>query len=178
MFMLRATVIALGLCGSTAFAELKSVPFVDLNQYAGRWYQISANPMPYDTGCTCSQQTLGANQDGTLSVYNSCNRGDVNGPLTEIRGTATSEDKVSNARYSVDFGMPQKGAYWLVGIAPDYSWAIVSEPSMKALYVLSKTPTLSDDAYQTAVDTAATQIDTGALKMTEQQGCSYPTLAP
>jgi apolipoprotein D and lipocalin family protein len=38
------------------------------------------------------------------------------------------------------------GDYWVVGLADDYSWAVVGSPDRKYLWVLSRTPNLARDA--------------------------------
>lgn len=158
----------------TAFAALTTVSAVDIQTYAGRWYQISANPVDYEVGCHCSQQTLTPLENGKLAVYNSCNRGSVKGPLTEIRGEATNLDPQTNAQYEVDFGLPELAQYWIIGLDPQYRWAVVSEPEMKSLFIISKTPVLSEDLYKQAVAKAGEQVDTRQLKMTIQESCVYP----
>jgi len=159
-----------------ASAELKTVEYIDPGQYLGTWYQIARNPHPFETGCVCSRQVLTANRD-SIGVYNSCNDSTPTGPLREIRGTATIDDPTSNARLTVDFGLPKKGQYWIIGVDPQYRWAVVSEPSMQTLYILSKTPQLPADLYQAALAEAAAQVDVSNLTLTEQNGCAYPPRA-
>lgn len=167
--------VALVLLGMSARAEIKTVPYVDPAMYLGTWYQIARNPHPFETGCVCARQVLSALQTGEIGVYNSCNLNTVNGPLSEIRGIATNDDPATNSKFTVDFNLPKKGQYWIVGLDEQYRWAVVSEPSQKTLYILSKTPTLAPDLYQAAVDKAAQQIDVSQLSLTEQNGCHYPT---
>ena len=155
--------------------DLRTVPFVDVARYLGRWYQISRNPLPFEPlDCACTQQTLGLQNDGKVSVYNSCRDGGPNGELRDIRGTATNDDTSTNARYTVDFGLPFTGQYWIIGLDADYRWAVVSDPDRRSLYILSKTPTLADDLYQAAVAKAAEQTSTRHLRRTSHEGCSYP----
>ena len=155
--------------------QLQTVDYVDPNLYVGRWYQISHNQMPFEPqNCMCAQQTLALQTDGTLSVYNSCNDGSLTGPIREIHGVASNNDPLTNAQFTVDFGLPQKGQYWIIGLAADYHWAVVSDPSGRSLYILSKTPTLSAEDYQIAVNKAEEQVSTQKLKSTIQVGCAYP----
>lgn len=164
--------ISLGF-GFSAQATLQTVPSVDLSRYAGTWYQIARNPLFFEGNCFCSQQKLSAQADGNIGVYNSCNDGAVNGPLKVITGVAMSED-ATNAKLTVDFNLPQKGEYWVIGLGDNYEYAVVSDPSMKSLYILSKTPTLAQNLLDKALATAAAQLDTSKLIMTVQQGCTYP----
>lgn len=171
---------------STAFAglpvrgnydeELKTVPFVDVSRYLGRWYQISRNSLPFEGECACAQQTLTANPDGTVGVYNSCNDKTPSGVLREIRGYAVNDDLTSNSKFTVDFFLPQKGKYWIIGLDSDYRYAVVSDPSRSSLYILSKTPFLEPELFNKAVEEASSQINTSNLRTTEQQGCTYPSL--
>lgn len=157
-----------------AEASLKTVPYVDVSRYLGTWYQISRNPLMFEDGCVCSRQVLTVRDDGNVGVYNSCNAETVNGRLKEIRGYAVNMDPASNSKFKVDFYLPHKGDYWIIGLDSEYRYAVVSDPSKKSLYILSKTPTLDQDLYEQAVAEAATQIDTSKLEMTVQQGCTYP----
>ncbi len=162
------------LIGLQAQADLQTVPSVDLSQYAGRWYQIARNPLVFEGDCYCSQQTLSAQPDGRVGVFNSCNKGSVDGTLDTVSGFATSLDPVSNAKFEVDFGFPFKGQYWIIALDSTYRYAVVSEPTKKALYILSKTPFLEQDLIDAALVQAAQQVDTSQLLYTVQTGCTYP----
>ena len=175
MQTILGSILCLGLLSSVSqAANLETVPFVDLSKFVGTWYQIARNPLFFEGNCSCSRQVLAPLADGTVSVYNSCNEGSVNGPLREIRGTAMDVDPSAHAKLVVDFGLPQKGDYWIIGLGTDYQFAIVSDPSEKSLYILSKTPTLDPAVFQTAMEMAKAKIDTSHLIITEQQGCTYP----
>jgi apolipoprotein D and lipocalin family protein len=159
---------------SASAADLQTVPYVDVAQYAGTWYQIARNPLFFEGNCFCARQVLAPLSEGVVSVYNSCNQNSLNGTLQEIRGTATDENPGVNSQFLVDFNLPHKGQYWIIGLASDYRYAVVSDPSQKSLYILSKTPTLSEDDYKTAVGLAAQQMDVSKLVVTQQVGCQYP----
>ena len=156
-----------------AQAQLRTVPYVDVASYAGSWYQIARNPLIFEGNCICSRQVLSGRSDGRIDVYNSCND-PMSGELREIRGIATNDDLATNARFTVDFGLPHTGQYWIIGLADDYRYAVVSDPSKLSLYILSKTPMLSEADYQEAVALAAEQMDISRLRLTQQQGCMYP----
>lgn len=157
-------------------AELITVSYVDVPRYLGSWYQIARNPLTFEGDCACSRQVLSPGEEGKINVYNSCNDKTIDGPIREIRGFATSDDPVSNAKLTVDFNLPFKGKYWIIGLDHDYRYAVVSDPSKASLYILSKTPTLHAELYQKALDEAALQVDTDKLVKTQQVGCSYPPL--
>ncbi len=154
--------------------DLKTVDYVDPTQYVGTWYQIARNPHPFEVGCVCSRQVLTPQQDGRIEVYNTCNDQTVNGALREIRGFATNVDPGRNAKFIVDFNIGRTGDYWIVGLDPQYRYAVVSDPSKYSLYILSKSPLLETALFEEAVAKAGEQIDTSKLSMTLQTGCEYP----
>ena len=58
------------------------------------------------------------------------------------------------------------GNYWIVDLAPDYSWAIVSDPSGNTGFLLSRTRTVSDALYQELLDRASVQGVKGRITVT------------
>jgi apolipoprotein D and lipocalin family protein len=42
------------------------------------------------------------------------------------------------------------GDYWIIGLAPDYSWAVVGDPSRNYLWILARTPQLDDETVAAA----------------------------
>ena len=74
----------------------------------------------------------------------------------------------------MDFGLPQTGQYWVIGLDPHYRFAVVSDPSRRSLYILSKTPALDSRFYNEALRQASQQVSTAGLVMTVQNGCKYP----
>lgn len=157
-------------------APLETVDYVELGKYAGRWYQIARKPLFFEGDCACSQQTLTPWEDGRIGVYNSCNNATPAGALREISGFAVNLEPGKNAKFLVDFNLPKKGDYWIIGLGDNYEYAIVSDPARSSLYILSKTPMLSDDLKAEALAKAAQQVSVGDLLWTEQQGCVYPAM--
>jgi apolipoprotein D and lipocalin family protein len=159
-----------------ALAAPETVPFVNLDRYVGVWYQIAHVPQFFQGGvCVCARQKLTAGQNGVVGVYNSCNQESVTGRLRDIRGEATNDDPTTNARFTVDFGFPWKGSYWIVGLDADYRYAVVTDKDARTLYILSKTPVLAQELYDEAYAIALKQeLNTADLIMTVQQGCQYP----
>lgn len=118
---------------------------VDLERYAGTWYQVAALPQPYTLQCAHNTTAeYGVIDDSTISVRNSC--GTVLGPPSVIEGTASVR---SDASLRVNFpGVPfqnENGAvnYRITHLEEDYSLAVVGDPNRLSGFVLSRTPDLS-----------------------------------
>ena len=157
---------------SKATAKIQTVERVSLAEYAGTWYRISSNPVPYEPKCACARQVLTPAANSKIAVYNSCNALS-DGKLKEIRGSAVATD-ASGSKLSVDFGLPWKGDYWVIALDSEYRYAVVTDRFGFSLYILSREPTLSDELYKKAVQEASQQVSVKRLVIAGQSNCHYP----
>ena len=132
---------------SASTLPLTTVDHVDLNRYAGKWYEIARYPNRFQRKCesdTTATYTIRA--DGKVQVLNACREKD--GKITTASGTAKVVDPATNAKLKVTFFWPFYGDYWVIGLSPDYKYAIVGEPDRKYLWILSRTPTMDEATYR------------------------------
>ncbi|MHB8260911.1 MAG: lipocalin family protein [Bacteroidia bacterium] len=127
---------------------LKTVPNVDLNKYAGKWYEIASYPQRFQKGCHCTTAQYTLSEKGYVIVENRCNKDSITGKQSYIKGKAFVEKNSGNAMLKVQFFWPFKGKYWIIDLANDYSFAVVSHPNRKYLWILSRTPKLDNTIYQ------------------------------
>ena len=153
---------------------VRTVPFVDLDRYAGDWFEIARFPNRFQHQCVGDVRASYARRaDGRIDVVNRCRT--ANGQ-TEARGVARLVDEQTHAKLKVRFApawlswLPAVwGDYWIVGLAPDYSWAVVGDPGREYLWILARTLRL--DAESMAAARAAAQgngFDVGRLVQTAQ----------
>jgi apolipoprotein D and lipocalin family protein len=128
--------------------ELQTVPEVDLQRYAGKWFEIASYPQSFQRGCMCTTATYTLSEEGFVVVENRCNKGATDGPESYIKGKAFVTKNSGNAKLKVQFFWPFRGKYWIIDLAPDYSYAVVSHPSKKYLWILSRTPIMDETIYQ------------------------------
>jgi apolipoprotein D and lipocalin family protein len=63
------------------------------------------------------------------------------------------------------------GDYWIIGFAPDYSWAVVKDPGREYLWILARAPHLDDGAAAAARVAARDDgLDVARLVPTPQEG--------
>ncbi|MBK7305489.1 MAG: lipocalin family protein [Saprospiraceae bacterium] len=127
--------------------SLQTVPRVDLQKYAGKWFEIASFPQSFQKGCYCTTAEYTLHEKGYVIVENRCNKGSVDGKQSYIRGKAFVEKGSGNAKLKVQFFWPFKGKYWIIDLADDYSYAVVSNPNRKYLWILSRTPTIGVTLY-------------------------------
>lgn len=135
---------------------IQTVASVDLQRYAGRWYEIARLPIFFQRHCvgdTTAEYTL--NADGTVHVNNRCRTKD--GSIDAVSGTATVLKGSNNTKLAVSFFKPFKGDYWIIGLDAEYRWAVVGAPDRKTLWILSRTPQLPPDQLDLARQAAIRQ---------------------
>lgn len=144
------------LAGCATHAPLHTVPRVDLQRYSGRWYEIARYPNSFQRKCAGNVMAQYTQQaDGSIQVVNSCLTRD--GKKETAIGRATVVPGTGNARLKVSFFGPFAGDYYVIGLAHDYSWALVGHPSREYLWILSRRPFMSPPRYQKIVDLAVAQ---------------------
>ncbi len=63
------------------------------------------------------------------------------------------------------------GDYWIIGLAPDYSWAVGGDPEREYSWILARTRHLNDDAVAAARAAArGSGYDVERLVRTPQSG--------
>lgn len=141
-----------GGCGAL-YPPLDVVAKVELDRYAGRWYEIARYPNSFERGCVGVTADYTPRDDGRIDVVNTCFESSLDGPSRDIRGSARVVDETTNAKLKVSFFWPFEGDYWIIDLAEDYSYAVVGSPDRQFLWILSRTPTMDDDLYEQILDT-------------------------
>ncbi len=128
-------------------SELKTVDHVDIERYMGTWYEIAKFPQRFEDGLVGITATYSLLPNGKVRVLNSGYVGDFNGKLKTAKGKAWVVDKRTNAKLKVSFFWPFAGDYWVIEVGKDYEYAVVSEPSKRYLWILSRTPKMDKVVY-------------------------------
>lgn len=121
---------------------------VDLQRYAGKWYELASFPTHFDTDCSCTYTEYTLHRDH-ITVQNTCFvtvRHKTH--LRSITGKARPIPGTLNSHWSIEFYWPLKANYWIVYISDDYQYALVSEPSKDYLWILSRKPNIDALTYQ------------------------------
>jgi apolipoprotein D and lipocalin family protein len=169
--------IALGVFVSFLFIfcmSHKSTPTqvgkVDLEKYAGLWYEIGSFPASFQKGCHCTTAEYLATGKSWIRVINRCRRKAVDGKESSIRGKAYPVEGSNNTKLKVQFFWPFRGDYHIIMLSADYSWAVVTSGS-KYLWILSRKPEMDESLLNDLITKLKDQgYDMSRLQMTVQ-GC-------
>lgn len=176
MIRTAAILILLGLsaCAKPPVNRAADVPLtteaqVNLDQYLGRWYEIARFPNSFEKNCEGVTAEYARRDDGLISVVNTCRKGGVDGKAEVANGRARIVDAKTNAKLEVSFFGPFWGDYWILDLDDDYSLSLVGEPQGRYLWVLARTPEISDEERAGALTRLQTLgYDTSALYFTKQ----------
>ncbi|MCQ2182843.1 MAG: lipocalin family protein [Bacteroidales bacterium] len=112
---------------------------LNLDKYLGRWYEIARYDHIFERGMqkTTAEYTL--MPDGTVKVVN---KGEKGGKIKTSTGVARLTDQPGVLK--VSFFRPFWSDYRILMLGPDYEYVLVGSNSSKFLWILSRTPFLSD----------------------------------
>ncbi len=155
-------------------ATPRTVGTVDLQRYVGTWFEVARFPTSFQDGnrlrCEAVTATYTARPDGKIDVVNRCRNALAGGEERVAEGVANSVSP-GNDRLRVSFFWPFYGDYWVIGLDPDYRWAVVGAPGRDYLWILSRTPQMAPADYDAAVAIAAREgFETARLQRTAQPG--------
>ncbi|MDM7922207.1 MAG: lipocalin family protein [Pyrinomonadaceae bacterium] len=149
-----AVVISATAFGQEKEAKLQSVSGLDLNRYAGKWYEIAKYPNKFQKQCVGNvTATYTLKQNGRIEVLNQCLKKD--GVTENAKGEAKVPDKSMPSKLKVRFApgalswLPFVWAnYWVIDLDPNYRYAVIGEPDRDYFWILSREPEMNDATYQ------------------------------
>jgi apolipoprotein D and lipocalin family protein len=133
---------------------LETVKTLDVNQYAGTWYEIARLPNRFEKDLEYVTATYELMENGKIKVINRGMSISEPGKKSEITGKAWVPDSAFPGKLKVQFFWPFSGRYWVISLDPDYRYALVGDPSRKFLWILSKDKQLNQETYLKLVQTA------------------------
>ena len=133
---------------------LQPLAGLDVPAYMGTWYQVAWFPNRFQKQCVSDTQAVYRQRDdGRIDVLNRCRladgRFDDADGIARPAGSTLRDNRLAPATLEVSFlpallrWIPAWGSYWVVALADDGRYAVVSEPQRQYLWVLARAPRLS-----------------------------------
>lgn len=128
------------LTGKKQTVDNSVVRELELNRFLGTWYEVARFNHFFERGIEQTKANYELRDDGGINVTNT---GIKNGkPMTAIgRGKLTDLQSL----FRVSFFGPFYSDYRVMLIDDDYQYALVGSGSDNYLWILSRTPNLTDD---------------------------------
>lgn len=146
--------------GKTSDNPPATVANVDIDRYLGTWFEVARQPNPEEDGygrrCVDVTATYARRPDGSVDVLNVAYNANAAMRRTSVHGWARAVD-ATGAKLVVTFFRFFKGDYWVLGLDPEYRWALVGTPRRRRLWLLARSPRLDGADYDRALAIAAGQ---------------------
>jgi len=148
------TLFALTACNKPEQSPLTTVSTVDLERYSGAWNELARYESDREAGCVGATAIYTLQEKG-LNVKNSCYDG--SGRLkAQVTGAMTAIEGSNNTKFKISFSWPFTGEYWILMLADDYRYSVVSDPDREHLWILSRYTVLSPTDRETIFSTLIT----------------------
>lgn len=155
---------------SSSYPPLDVVDSVDIQRYLGKWYEIARLPNSFQKGCDCTTAEYSIIDSTTLRVINKCLK---DGEIDDAKGKAFVVEGSNNAKLRVQFFWPFRGDYWIIELDKEnYQYAVVGTPSREYLWILSRTPVMDNQLYESLTANLKEKgFDVGKLLIAKQDDC-------
>lgn len=146
-----------------------TVERVNLVLYQGLWHEIASSQPWSQEGCVCTQARYALHGEEVV-IKNTCRRFTPQGEEYSRTFLAQPVPGTGNAQLILNFRWPFKGGYWVIGLDPDYQWALVGSPDRRHLWVLARQPRLDPGLFVHLLEMAKQKgYDTSRVRLTEQE---------
>ncbi|MBT4832787.1 MAG: lipocalin [Porticoccaceae bacterium] len=136
----------------------------DVNRYLGVWYEVARLDHSFERGLEAVSAEYSLREDGGLKVLNS-GRSVATGVTDQAEGRAYFVEAEDTGYLKVSFFGPFFGSYIVFDLDQiNYQYAFVAGNSTDYLWLLSRTPQVSDKVMESFISrSAALGFDTEAL---------------
>jgi apolipoprotein D and lipocalin family protein len=161
-FIVMAALLGLISCKTIPEGAVPVKPF-DINRYLGKWYEIARLDFRFEKNLNNTTAFYSLDAGGNVKVVN---RGFnyVKGEWKEATGKAKFAGDRNEGKLKVSFFGPFYSGYNIIGLDPDYKYALIAGKNLKYLWFLSRETTMPDHIKQDFLKKAqALGYNTGEL---------------
>jgi apolipoprotein D and lipocalin family protein len=125
-----------------------TVSYVNLDRYLGKWYEIARFDHSFERGLVNVAATYSMRPDGKIKVLNEGYKNSLDGKHKVAVGKAKITDPTDLSKLKVSFFLNFYADYLILELdQADYQYAMIGSNSPDFLWILSRTPFVSDSIY-------------------------------
>ena len=160
---------------ATVVSPVKTIEALEVDRYLGVWYEISKFPNWFQKNCNGNTKAeYKLKEDGSILVMNTCK--DRIGGLISAVGEARQVGPTNSPKLKVRFApawlsfLPFVwGDYWIIDLDDQYQVAVVSDSKREYLWILARTPKLTEKRYRELLNRLEMQqFNVEKLELTNQ----------
>jgi apolipoprotein D and lipocalin family protein len=141
------------LMANGAYAQVKTVDFVDTNRFMGTWYVIAGRFTPFEKDVyNAIEKYVWNPKKKVIEIDFSYNQGSLKGPFKRIPQTAWITNHLTNATWKVSPFWPLRFTYLVIALAPNYEWTAIGVPDEGYLWIMARSPYFSEEKMQMVLD--------------------------
>jgi apolipoprotein D and lipocalin family protein len=155
LFSMMLLTLSLGAC--TGIPDgVQPVEKFSLDRYLGKWYEIARLDHSFERGLENISAEYSSRNDGGVKVVNQ-GYSEENKEWERAEGKAFFVDSNDQGYLKVSFFGPFYGSYIIFELDKEnYQYAFVSGPDSSYLWLLSRTPTISEDIVDKFIEKSKT----------------------
>ena len=169
LFGSAAAVLLMAGCQS-APTQLATVPHVDLQRFMGDWYVIANIPTFIEKDAHNAVESYRLEPDGTIATTFTFKAGGFDGKPKKYTPHGFVVDTTTNALWGMQFVWPIKADYRITYLADDYSQTVIGRQKRDYVWIMARTPSISDDDYNKLIRFIGSQgYDVDRIQKVPQQ---------
>jgi apolipoprotein D and lipocalin family protein len=113
--------------------------------------------------------------DGKIEVTYAFHKKSLDAPSQEMKALARVVDTRTNAEWSVQFLWPFEAPFLVIDLSPDYRFTTIGYPNRDLIWIMSRTPEMSEKDYARALELAKSQgYDISRIQKVPQRQTQRP----
>ena len=150
--------LALAACSTAPkLPPLRTVDHVDLPRFMGDWYVIGTIPWFVEKNNVGTMDIYKLRPDGKIEVTYAFHKKSLDAPRQEMKALARVVDTRTNAEWRVQFLWPFEAPFLVIDLSPDYRFTTIGYPNRDLIWIMSRTPVMSEKDYARALELAKSQ---------------------
>ncbi len=137
---------------SCASAQMPTVETVELDRFMGPWYVIANIPTFIETGAHNAVEKYTLNKDGSIATEFTFRDGGFDGEEKRYTPTGYVVNSATNAEWRMQFLWPFKSEFLISYLDPDYAVTIIARTKRDYVWIMARSPAISEDEYNKAVE--------------------------
>lgn len=126
-----------------------TIESLDIARFMGKWYEIARYDHRFEKEMTNVSATYTLLDNGRIEVLNA---GYKNGKYKEIKGKAKQPNPKEPGKLKVSFFLWFYSDYYILDIAPDYSYVLIGSSTDKYLWIMSRKPAIPDNVLNELIE--------------------------
>ena len=145
--------LLLGACASPP--PMATVDYVDIDRFMGDWYVIANIPTFVEKSAHNAVESYRLDDDGSIATTFTFRGGGFDGDERVYKPRGFIRNTETNAEWGMQFVWPIKADYRIIYLAEDYSQTVIGRAKRDYVWIMARTPSISEADYQRLVQLVA-----------------------